>query len=186
MRLTVDLNNTELAYIGLGGNVGDKQAVTNRFIIVINTLSELPQIQLERCSSIYRTAPWGVVDQPDFLNAVIAIRTVLSPQQLLQQLLAIEHEFGRDRDSQPRWGPRTLDLDLLLYGQQKIQTPDLQIPHPRLHQRAFVLVPLAEIAPDLHIADLGNVRQLLAAIDPGERDAIVHWQAIEALAGRSP
>ena len=115
-------------------------------------------------SSNYRTPPWGVTDQPPFINAVIAVATSLPPRDLLSRALDVERAFGRDRASERRWGPRTLDLDLLAYDDLVLDSPDLTLPHPRLFERAFVLVPLAEIVPDQVIADI-RVRDALKRID---------------------
>ena len=115
----------------------------------IAALSTVQEIRLVNTSSYYQTKPWGIVDQPDFINAVAAIDTALSPGQLLKQLQAIEQAQGRKRLE--RWGPRTIDLDILLYGDRVVSTDDLTIPHPRLTEREFVLYPLAELAPDLKL-----------------------------------
>jgi len=139
-----------IALIGLGGNLGDPE---NSVRQAIAALAELTGVQLLAVSSLYRSAPLGHVGQPDFVNAVARISTGLSPQSLLAALLAIEHRFGRER-SYPN-APRTLDLDLLLYDAQRIAEPGLALPHPRMHERAFVLAPLVEIAPDCVIPDLG-------------------------------
>jgi len=115
-------------------------------------------------SSDYRTPPWGFADQPPFINAVIAVATSLSPRDLLARALKIERAFGRDRERERRWGPRTLDLDLLAYDDLVLHSPDLTLPHPRMFERAFVLVPLAEIAPDRVIAAI-HVTDALKRID---------------------
>lgn len=128
--------------IALGSNLGDSRQI---LAAALQRLGELAGTTVTARSSLYKTAPVGP-PQPDYLNACALIQTPLSPQGLMQQLLAIEAEFGRLR--QERWGPRILDLDILFYGDQVILEPDLHIPHPRLRERAFVLVPLAEIAPD--------------------------------------
>lgn len=124
-------------------------------------LDALPGTSLVRRSGLYLTPPWGFVEQPDFINAVAELETVRKPLDLLQDLQAIEKAQGRER-SGLRWGPRTLDLDLLLYDQRQIDDGSLQLPHPRLGQRPFVLLPLAEIAPELEVPGLGRVRELLA------------------------
>ncbi len=146
------------AYIGLGSNLGDPEQHVERAIV---ELGALPDSRLHARSARYRSLPWGDPEQDDFINAVAAIDTALTPRQLLTQLLDIEGRHGRDRSSDRRNGPRTLDLDLLLHGEAHIDEPGLQLPHPRLHQRAFVLVPLAEIAPDLVIPGVGAVNTLL-------------------------
>lgn len=131
-----------LCAIALGSNLGPSEQI---LLGAIATLRQHPQIESVTCSAFYRTAPVGP-PQPDYLNGCLCCQTTLSPTALLVTLLAIEAKFGRVR--QERWGPRRLDLDLLLYGDRIESTPRLQIPHPRMTERAFVLVPLAEIAPD--------------------------------------
>ncbi|MEO7148986.1 MAG: 2-amino-4-hydroxy-6-hydroxymethyldihydropteridine diphosphokinase [Rhodanobacteraceae bacterium] len=149
------------AYIALGSNLGDPCAQIERGFVALSTL---PCTQLGARSRLYRSVPWGVVDQPEFVNAAVALDTALTPRDLLDALLAIERAAGRTRDG-ARWGPRTLDLDLLLYGDQVLHAPGLEIPHPRLHERAFVLAPLAEIAPDLEVPGRGRVAELLTNVD---------------------
>ncbi|MBS0192864.1 MAG: 2-amino-4-hydroxy-6-hydroxymethyldihydropteridine diphosphokinase [Proteobacteria bacterium] len=153
------------ACIGLGGNLGDVPVAIAGALAALNLL---PDTRVLRCSRLYRTPAWGHTAQPDFINTAAVLETRLPPRTLLTELLAIERAHGRDRsgDAQ-RWGPRTLDLDLLLYGDATIASADLHIPHPHLHERAFVLVPLAEIAPDASVPGRGRVRDLLAAIDAG-------------------
>lgn len=128
------------AYVGIGSNLGDPVGNAMR---AIDALTELGTIL--RRSSLYRTKPWGKSDQPDFVNAVVLLRTQLEPQALLERLKALENRLGRTPSE--RWGPRTVDLDLLLYGDRVVAEPNLSVPHPRLQERAFVLVPLAEIDP---------------------------------------
>lgn len=148
------------AFVGFGANLGDPFATMPH---VLKTLAKLPETQLAACSSYYRSAPLGVSDpQPDYINAVIALDTGLSPQALLDALLRIESDCGRRRATALE--PRPLDLDLLLYGETVMQSPALTLPHPRLHQRAFVLLPLAEIAPDLSIPGSGSVSALLEKV----------------------
>lgn len=147
------------AYIALGANLGDPAATIRA---AFAALSGLDGVRLLKSSSLYRTAPVGLANQPDFINAVAQVETSLPSEALLQSLLALEADFGRIR--QEKNGPRTLDLDLLLYGGQVLDTPDLTLPHPRLHLRAFVLVPLAEIAPDLAIPGRGTVAAWLPAV----------------------
>jgi 2-amino-4-hydroxy-6-hydroxymethyldihydropteridine diphosphokinase len=149
------------AYIGVGSNLADPRAQVER---ALEHLANLPQSRLLRSSRLYRSAPWGMVDQPEFVNAVGAIETGLSPSALMQALLAIERDAGRERSGE-RWGPRILDLDLLLYGAQTLAEPGLQVPHPHLHERAFVLLPLAEIAPDLDVPGRGPIKTLLGRVD---------------------
>jgi 2-amino-4-hydroxy-6-hydroxymethyldihydropteridine diphosphokinase len=143
-----------IAYIGLGANLGDREAA-------IHVAAEL--IGVNRLSSIIETEPWGYEDQPRFLNAVAELDTEMPPRLLLELLLEVERQLGRER-SGPRYGPRTIDLDLLLYGDERIDEPGLEIPHPRLHERRFVLEPLAELAPDLVIPGWGTVREALAGL----------------------
>lgn len=150
------------AFIGLGGNLDDPAA---RVRAAIRSLDGIDGCALAARSSLYRTAPVGFADQPDFINAVAAVDTVLTPAALLAALLGLEQGQGRVRSF--RNAPRTLDLDLLVYGDQRVTLPQLEVPHPRMHERAFVLVPLAEIAPDLMIPGRGRVCELCAALPPG-------------------
>jgi 2-amino-4-hydroxy-6-hydroxymethyldihydropteridine diphosphokinase len=133
------------AVIALGGNVGDVRATFQR---AIPEICRRTQAVLVARSADYTTPPWGDTDQPPFINACIIIATSLDPHVLLTRLHEVERSFGRDRARETRWGPRTLDLDLIAYDDMRTDTPDLILPHPRLFERAFVLVPLAEIAPD--------------------------------------
>ncbi len=137
------------ALIALGGNVGDVRATFERAIAL---LCEDGTVRTVARSSDYRTPPWGVTDQPAFINAVIAVSTSLSPHALLARVQACERAFGRDRARERRWGPRPIDLDLLAYDDVALHDADLILPHPHLFERAFVLVPLAEIAADRVIA----------------------------------
>jgi 2-amino-4-hydroxy-6-hydroxymethyldihydropteridine diphosphokinase len=147
--------------IALGGNVGDVRAI---FEHAIGMLCADGYIRLIRRSADYRTPPWGVADQPDFSNAVIQIETSLSPHALLERTQATEKALGRDRAKDVRWGPRPIDIDIIAYGDVTVDEPDLKLPHPHLFERAFVLVPLAEIAPDRVIAGI-KVRDALAKLD---------------------
>ena len=131
--------------IALGGNVGDVRATFGK---AIATLCGMSQAALVARSSDYATPPWGDEDQPPFINACIEIDTALDPHALLFVLHKVEQKFGRDRSKERRWGPRTLDLDMIAYDDVSIDKVELTLPHPRLFERAFVLVPLAEIAPD--------------------------------------
>jgi 2-amino-4-hydroxy-6-hydroxymethyldihydropteridine diphosphokinase len=124
----------------------------------------LQQSRLLKRSRLFRSAPWGRLDQPEFINAAAMLETALAPRALLDAMLAIERAAGRERDG-THWGPRVLDLDLLVYGDRALNEPGLRVPHPHLPERAFVLVPLAEIAPDLHVAGFGSVKTMLAGID---------------------
>jgi 2-amino-4-hydroxy-6-hydroxymethyldihydropteridine diphosphokinase len=150
------------AYVGLGGNVGDVEATMMEALLVIDGL---PQTSIRAQSGFYRSSPWGRTDQDDFLNAVIELQTRLAPRVLLDYLLEVETRFGRVRDQSDKWGPRTLDLDLLLFGEDILDLPGMHVPHPRLHERAFVLVPLAEIAAKLQVPGRGRVSELLALVD---------------------
>jgi len=134
-------------------------------------LDRIAGTRLLRASCWYRTPPWGVIEQPDFLNMVVELETGLSPQGLVPELLALEQAAGRHRGP-VRWGPRRLDLDLLVHGDNVIELPGCRVPHPRLRERAFVLVPLAELAPDLVVPGVGIVRELLAALPRAEVDAV--------------
>lgn len=141
-----------LAYVALGANLGDPVATVKQ---AVEALKGLPRGCLLTVSSLYRTAPIGLKDQPDFINAVAALETELTPAALLDELFAIEAHFGRQRSI--RNAPRTLDLDLLLYGEICLDDPAITLPHPRMHERAFVLAPLAEIAPSLAIPGHGSI-----------------------------
>lgn len=156
------MTGTVRAFVALGGNLGD---VETTLMEATWALESLPQSSLRAQSAVYRSSPWGKTDQPDFLNAVVELQTRLAPIELLGRLLEIEERFGRVRDPAERWGPRTLDLDLLAYGDQEIDEPGLHVPHPRLQERAFVLLPLAEIAPGLQLPGLEPVDALLAKLD---------------------
>ena len=157
------------AFIALGGNEGEVQSTLTEAGWAIDGL---PQTSIRAHSTTYRTPAWGRTDQPEFLNAVVEVQTRLAPQVLLKHLLAIEQRFGRVRRAGERWGPRTLDLDLLTYGEEVLDEPGLHLPHPRMHERAFVLVPLAEIAPMLNIPGHGRVSDLLATLDSRGIEAV--------------
>ncbi|MDQ1093424.1 2-amino-4-hydroxy-6-hydroxymethyldihydropteridine diphosphokinase [Xanthomonas sacchari] len=152
------------ACIGLGGNLGDAQATLRAALAALDTL---PQTRLLRASQLYRSPAWGREDQPDFINAAALVATTLPAPDLLQALLDLESRHGRQRLPGQRWGPRTLDLDLLLYAQDVIDLPGLQVPHPFLHQRGFVLLPLAEIAAEAAIPGHGTVRDARDRIETG-------------------
>jgi 2-amino-4-hydroxy-6-hydroxymethyldihydropteridine diphosphokinase len=147
-------------YIGLGSNLGDREANLDRALDVLD--GSIPP-SLIYCSGFYETEPVGVIDQPNFLNAVASVDPAkLSPREVLDRLLEIERELGRDRSKEQRWGPRIIDLDLLLYGDEVIDEPGLTVPHPRLAERRFVLEPLVELAPKLVLPDGRRVKDLLA------------------------
>lgn len=136
--------NWVTAYLGLGANLGDKQKTIRH---ALQELNALPTIKVVAVSSLYQSAPVGITDQPDFINAAAAIETTSTARELLAQVLRLEQKLGRVRAV--RWGPRTIDIDILAFADQTVQQPDLTIPHPRLEERAFALVPLAELAPGL-------------------------------------
>jgi 2-amino-4-hydroxy-6-hydroxymethyldihydropteridine diphosphokinase len=144
-----------IAYIGLGANLGDREANLRAAVGRLDDLGPL------RVSSFRETDPVGVTEQPRFVNAVAELETDLGASALLEQLLEIERELGRDRSRGERWGPRTIDLDLLLYGNEVIDEPGLTVPHPRLAGRRFVLEPLHELAPDLALPNGRRIRDLL-------------------------
>jgi 2-amino-4-hydroxy-6-hydroxymethyldihydropteridine diphosphokinase len=149
------------AFVGLGSNLGDP---VNQVRLALNELSQLGTTRLLRQSAFYRTPPWGNTDQPEFVNAVAEIETGLSARQLLDSLLRIEARAGRVREGL-RWGPRLIDLDLLIYGDARIDEANLHVPHPRMHERAFVMVPLAELEPSLVVPGVGDLADLLARLD---------------------
>jgi 2-amino-4-hydroxy-6-hydroxymethyldihydropteridine diphosphokinase len=149
------------AFIALGGNVGDVRATFDQAISLLCNDSE---VRLRARSSDYRTPPWGVIDQPPFINAVIAVSTTLAPHALLTRAQACERALGRDRAGEQHWGPRTIDLDILAYDDLVLNDATLTLPHPHLFERAFVLVPLAEIAPGRVIAGV-SVRDALKRVD---------------------
>lgn len=149
------------ALVGLGGNVGDVRQTLDR---AIDRFCDGTVVRLLRRSADYRTPPWGVTDQPAFVNACIAVETTLSPHELLAHGQAVERAFGRDRAHEQRWGPRSLDIDILVYGDVQMADDDLILPHPRLFERAFVLVPLADIAGERIIAGR-RVHEALEGLD---------------------
>jgi 2-amino-4-hydroxy-6-hydroxymethyldihydropteridine diphosphokinase len=156
------------AYIGIGSNLGDSLM---RVRTAFDSLSRLPQCRLVARSRLYRTRPFGPVQQGDFINAVAGLLTLLTPAALLTAIRGIEAAAGRVRAE--RWGPRTLDLDLLVFGNQRIATPDLQVPHPGVADRGFVLAPLVDIAPSLQVPDLGRAEVLLRRLpDDGIAEVI--------------
>lgn len=166
------------AYLGLGANLGEREVHLDR---AVHLLVESPAVQIIRSSSVYQTAPWGYLEQPDFLNSVLEIETTLEPAPLLELSQSIEGQIGR----QPgiRFGPRLIDIDILLYGEQSInlKEPDLQIPHPRLHLRAFVLVPLAELAPGLILPSFSaSVLELRDAVEG--KQGVTFWGPPPAVA----
>jgi 2-amino-4-hydroxy-6-hydroxymethyldihydropteridine diphosphokinase len=149
-----------LAYVGLGANLGPREITLLR---AVDLLTETEGVGVRAVSQLRETVPVGVVEQPLFLNGAVALDTTRSPRELLDRLLEIERGLGRVRDV--RWGPRIVDLDLLVYGDRQLDEPGLRVPHPRLHERRFALEPLAELDPDLVIPGRGPVSELLAALD---------------------
>ncbi len=158
-----------VAFVGLGGNLGEVAATLRA---ATEALARLPATRLLRASRLYRTPAWGLEQQPDFINGVVALETRLDPRELLDALLRIEREFGREREGGPRWGPRSLDLDLLLHGEAVVEQAGLRLPHPHLHERAFALVPLLEIAADILIPGQGSARDALSRLDSSAIEAI--------------
>lgn len=153
------------AFIGIGSNVGDRLATVEAAVWALHATDG---IAVEDVSGIYETLPWGGVEQDPFLNAVVKVVTRLSPRDLLAECHATEAAFGRDRAAEQRWGPRVLDLDVLLYGDEQIDTADLVVPHPRLAERAFVLVPLLEVFPGGELPDGRRLTRCLSALAPIE------------------
>jgi len=150
------------ACIGLGANLGDAAGTLRQAVIALGQREDVTVRRMSRC---YRTPAWGREDQPDFINAAVLLETSLSPRALLDLLLAVEAGFGRHRIDGERWGPRTLDLDLLLYGDVVIDEPGLRVPHPHLHERAFALVPLLEVMPDARIPGYGDARDAVSVLE---------------------
>lgn len=154
----------ERAWVGLGANLGRPQQMVKR---ALAALDDLPASARVQTSSLYASPPMGPPDQPDYINAVAALDTALAPNALLEELLDLEAQLGRRRDPQAgeRWGPRIIDLDLLCYGAQSCQGSGLTLPHPGIPERAFVLVPWAEIEPEAEVPGQGRVRDLLERIE---------------------
>ena len=156
-----------IAYVGLGANIGEPR---KQLKAALREMNSLPETRIAATSSFFRSAPVGYRDQPDFMNAVAALETALTPERLLASLQAIEDRHHRER---PFPGaPRTLDLDLLLYGDLTLHTPQLTLPHPRMHERAFVLKPLLEVAPQAVIPGHGKAAELLAGCSNQEAERI--------------
>jgi 2-amino-4-hydroxy-6-hydroxymethyldihydropteridine diphosphokinase len=160
------------ALLALGGNVGNSRAILDRAIAL---MCDGKEVRLKARSSDYLTPPWGLKYQPPFVNLCIAVETELEPRALLERAQAVELKLGRDRAHEKRWGPRTADIDIIAYDDLKLDLPNLTLPHPHLFERAFVLMPLAEIAPDRIIAGR-RVADALKDVDAGgiERLAPVH------------
>jgi 2-amino-4-hydroxy-6-hydroxymethyldihydropteridine diphosphokinase len=149
------------AYIGLGANLGDRAGTLRDALAALDALDG---IEVVAVSGFRETDPVGYLDQPRFLNGAAALETVLAPRELLDALLAVERSLGRTREG-PRFGPRTIDLDLLLYGDESFDEPGLTVPHPRLHERAFALEPLVELDPGLVVPGKGPLEALLQKLD---------------------
>ena len=149
-----------VAYVGLGANIGPREVTLLR---AVDLLAEADDVEVLAVSQLRETDPVGMVDQPRFLNGAVGIDTSLPPRALLELLLRTEQSLGRVREE--RWGPRTVDLDLLVYGDLILDEPGLRVPHPRLHERRFALEPLAELDPELVVPGLGSVSAALAALD---------------------
>lgn len=156
------------AAIGIGGNIGDRRGALSG---ALERLGAAPDIRLLAVSSLWETPPWGDADQPPFLNACALVESPLAPRALLDALLGIEQALGRARDKARRWGPRLIDLDLLWHEGGPLSVPGLELPHPRMSERAFVLVPLAEIAPGLEIGG-ARIADLAAAADAGGMERV--------------
>jgi 2-amino-4-hydroxy-6-hydroxymethyldihydropteridine diphosphokinase len=148
------------AFVGLGANLGDREGTIRR---ALELLAAREGIEIVAVSALRETEPVGYVDQPSFLNGAAEVETTLRPRELLDALLDVERGLGRERGE--RWGPRTIDLDLLLYGDERIAEPGLTVPHPRLHERRFALEPLVELDPDLDVPGRGRLADLLARLD---------------------
>lgn len=161
------MNAPQRAFVGLGSNLEDP---ARQVTLALARLDCIEGTRLLRSSRLYRTPPWGDTEQPAFVNAVAELETRLDAHALFAQLQRIEAAAGRVRER--RWGPRVLDLDLLLYGAVAIEDANMRVPHPHLHERAFVLLPLAELAPDLEVPGRGRVGALLAAVDAGGIEAV--------------
>ncbi|MDX1620625.1 MAG: 2-amino-4-hydroxy-6-hydroxymethyldihydropteridine diphosphokinase [Nitriliruptorales bacterium] len=153
------------AYLSLGSNLGDR---LDTLMSAVFSLDETDAVAVEETSGIYETEPWGGVEQPSFYNLAVRIRTTLAPRELLGEVQLTERAMGRDRDREERWGPRTLDIDILLYGDEQLDEPDLTIPHPRMTERAFVLVPLLEIMPGGELPDGSRLTAHLQRLMPIE------------------
>ncbi len=158
-----------LVYIGLGSNLENP---LQQIKTAINDLQAIAEITIVSVSSLYQSPPMGPADQPDYINAVLALKTILNPHQLLDVLQSVEQLHGRERKR--HWGERTLDLDILLYGDQILDDERLKIPHPGMHERAFVLYPLAELAPDVEIPGIGNLQEILPLCPQGDLQQVEH------------
>ncbi len=153
------------AFLGLGSNVGDRLETLHS---AVYALDDAAGLSVTDVSGVYETEPWGPVEQEPFFNAVLRVRTTLGPHGLLEECRLTEDAYGRDRDREQRWGPRPLDVDVLLYGDREIDTEQLVVPHPRLAERAFVLVPLMEVNPGGRLPDGRSIAELVADLRPIE------------------
>jgi 2-amino-4-hydroxy-6-hydroxymethyldihydropteridine diphosphokinase len=158
---TMSAIDSNRVYVGVGANLGTPRETIAAALALLDQESD---VELVAVSTLRETDPVGYEEQPRFLNGVVQLGTELSPQELLARLLAIETRLGRVRGQGPRFGPRTIDLDLLLYGEETVDEPGLTLPHPRLHERRFVLEPLAELDPALEVPGRGPVQALLAGL----------------------
>lgn len=160
----IDRRNCERVYLSIGSNVGDR---LENLRSCVRMLEGSKFVALDKVSGVYKTAPVGYEHQPDFLNAVVSLDTTLSPRALLDLCQAIERNLGRTRTI--RWGPRTIDVDILVYGEEKINEPDLVIPHPRIYERGFVLFPLKEIEPEFIFPDGNHIDKIIGSLAPHQR-----------------
>ena len=153
--------SVELAYVGLGSNLDEPR---RQLEAALEAVGQIRQTRLLRQSSFYCSKPWGILDQPDFVNAVAELETTLDPAELLAELLMVEQRAGRRRDS-TRWGPRIIDLDLLLFGSRQLSGKGIEVPHPRLYERSFVVLPLAELVPHLDVPGKGPLADAVAGVE---------------------
>jgi 2-amino-4-hydroxy-6-hydroxymethyldihydropteridine diphosphokinase len=167
-------STTVNAYLSLGSNLGEREAALES---AVDEITKIPTTAVTARSRTYTSKPWGKDDQPDYLNLVLEIATRLDPHKLLHHLQHIETALGRERASEERWGPRVIDIDLLLYGDRTLRTPSLQVPHPRMWERRFVLAPLAEIASHLRTPEGAALNSLLS--DPEIAKQIVEPHVTE-------
>lgn len=165
----------ETVFVALGSNLENPVGKVRK---AIEQIAQFSQTKLQRCSALYRTPPWGICDQDDFINAVIEVKTALAPSSLLSLLLALERKHGRVRNLSLRWGPRTLDCDILLYGNRVIQEAHLVVPHPHIQCRLFVLLPLSELAPNKLIQGK-SVKAWLDDIPLSERKKVQYIETVE-------
>lgn len=168
-------------YIGMGSNLGCREDNLSR---AVENLLKVPGVHPACLSSVYETDPEGYANQPCFLNLVIGMDVDLSPGDLLAACQSIEERLGRIRGAGMRWGPRTIDLDILLYGDLAFSTPDLVVPHPLMHLRRFVLVPLLEVAPEVVVPGKGPARELLSRLDPAGKEKVRKWGRLKRLENR--